>query len=348
MATSPTSWPDGLSPPIAPSTMRSPLPCSSPRAVAAVLSTAAFLAAGGSAAEPSKIPPELAWNYGDVETARSTALGGAVRAFGPATTALYANPANLAATQVYHIEALGQIWPEGRRQSYGATAADSVTSRLAGAIGGHYTIQDPDGFKRKAIDARIGLAFPLSDKLFIGAAGRLLRLEQNGLGPLGSSPASGGLRNALIINGVTFDAGLTLKPTQTFAISVVGQNLTNPGTGIQPTSVGGGLAFANTDLTLEADVVNDFTTYNASKIRAMGGGELLVSNHFPIRAGYRYDQGQKTQWISGGAGYLDQSFAVEASVRRSIDGPGATAIVVGVQYFLESTGAVRRPVEYSE
>jgi hypothetical protein len=316
------------------------------------MATAAFLAivtrTETASAEPSKLPPEIGWNYGDVETARSTALGGAVRAVGPATTALYANPGNLAATQVYHLEALGQIWPEARRQSYGATAADSVTSRLAGAIGGHYNLQDPDGFKRKAIDARLGLAFPLSDKLFIGAAGKLLRVEQNGLGPLGSSPASGGLKDELIVNGVTFDAGLTLKPAPTFAIAVVGQNLTNPGTGLQPTTVGGGLAFANTDFSVEADVVNDFTTYQASKLRAMAGAELLVSNHFPIRAGYRFDQGQKTQWISGGAGYLDQSFAVEASVRRSVEGPGATAIVIGIQYFLESTGAVRRPVEYSE
>jgi hypothetical protein len=313
-----------------------------------LLSAAVLGSAREASADPAKIPPELAWNYGDVETARSTALGGAVRAIGPATTALYSNPANLAATQVYHLEGLAQIWPEGRRQSYGAAAADSVTSRLAGAIGGNYTVQDPDGFKRKAIDARLGLAFPLSDKLFIGAAGKLLRLQQDGLGPFGSSLPSGGLHDELIVNAVTFDAGLSLRPTQSFAISVVGQNLTNPGTGLQPTTVGGGLAFANTDLTIEGDIVNDFTTYGKSQIRGMAGGEYLVSNHFPVRLGYRYDQGQGTQWVSGGLGYLDQAFAVEASVRRSVDGPGATAIVVGVQYFLESTGMVRRPVEYAE
>lgn len=320
----------------------------SPRGLGALLAAASALVANVAVAEPSTLPPEIGWNYGDIETARTAALGGATRAFGSATTALYANPGNLAATQVYHLEALAQIWPEARRQSYGATAADSVTSRLAGAIGGHYTIQDPDGFKRKAIDARIGLAFPLSDKLFLGAAGKLLRLQQNGLGPLGQSFPSGGLKGDLIVNAVTFDAGLTLKPTPSLALAAVGQNLTNPGTGLQPTTLGGGVGFANQDLTLEVNVVNDFTTYDASKLRAMAGGELLIQNHVPVRLGYRYDQGQKTQWISGGAGYIDQSFALEVSVKRTVDGPGATAVIVGIQYFLENTGAVRRPVEYAE
>lgn len=298
------------------------------------------------AADPSKLKPEIGWNYGDIETARETALGGAVRGFGQSSTALYTNPANMASTQVYHLEALAQIWPEAKRQSYGGSAVDSVTSRVAGGLAGHYTIDDPDGLKRKSTDARVGLAFPISDKFYIGAVGKYLRARQDGLGPLGPSFASGGLSGKPVVAGFTFDTGVTVKPIPSLAIGVVGTNLSNPGTTFQPTSLSGGIGFATGDFSLEGDVLGDFTTYDKTKVRAMAGGELLLGDHFPVRLGYRFDQGQATHAISGGAGYLDQQFAIEVGLRRTVAGEAATAVVIGLQYFLESSGGGSRQVQY--
>ena len=48
-------------------------------------------------------------------------MGGALRALGNGVTGLYLNPANMALTRVYHLMALAQIWPESRRQTYGAS-----------------------------------------------------------------------------------------------------------------------------------------------------------------------------------------------------------------------------------
>ena len=76
-------------------------------------------------ADASAIVPEVGYNYGEVETARSAAMGGALRALGNGVTGLYLNPANMALTRVYHLMALAQIWPESRRQTYGAAAVDS-------------------------------------------------------------------------------------------------------------------------------------------------------------------------------------------------------------------------------
>ena len=63
-------------------------------------------------ADASDLVPEVGYNYGEVETARSAAMGGALRALGNGVTGLYLNPANMALTRVYHLMALAQIWPE--------------------------------------------------------------------------------------------------------------------------------------------------------------------------------------------------------------------------------------------
>src|SRR5262245_20147293 len=88
---------------------------------------ASALMARPSAADPSELVPEVGYNYGEIESARATALGGAMRALGNGTTALYMNPAGMPLTRVYHLEGMAAIWPEARRQSYGAAAVDSVT-----------------------------------------------------------------------------------------------------------------------------------------------------------------------------------------------------------------------------
>lgn len=325
------------------------------RSFSAVLVTVAAVLAAPRADAQSKLEPEVGWNYGEVETARTAALGGAARAFGSATSGLYLNPASMATTRVYHLEALAQIWPEAKRQTYGAGAVDSVTTKLAGGIGGHYGIQDSEGLKRKWTDVRFALAYPFSDKLFAGLGGRYLKLQQNGFGPLGDSLASGGLRNETMISSLSFDAGLTLKPSKELAIAILGQNLTNPGTGFQPTMFGGGVGYGTDDFTIEGDVLADFTTWidpdgsSKTTLRGMLGAEYLAGDHYPLRLGYRYDEGQKTHAVSGGLGYVDPQFALEVSVRRTVAGPDvmtpATSVIIGLQYFLESTGITRAPMD---
>lgn len=303
------------------------------------------LVAGRAAAAPSSLPPEVGYNYNEIETPRTAALGGAVRATGNALEGLFFNPANMAVTRVYHIGAFAQIWPEARRQSYGGAAVDSIESsiRLAGGLGGTWNLQDPDRIDRRWTDLRFAFALPFSDRFFLGIGGRYLWLKQNGFGPLGNSAASGGLPNGDIVKGFTFDAGATFKPTDALLLSIVGQNLNNPDTSFQPTTFGGGIGVATGDLTVEGDVVGDFTTWNSTTARAMGGVEYLAGDHYPLRLGYRYDQGANSHAISGGLGYIDSTFAAEIAVRRVVSGDPATTVVLGFTYHLESTGLTPSP-----
>lgn len=291
-------------------------------------------------ADKSSLAPEVGYNYEEIETPRLTATNGATRALSSSTEALFSNPANMSASRVYHLNALAQIWPESRRQSYGVAAVDSVGSsaRVAGGIGATYNTQDSDGINRKWTDVRFALSYPFSEHFYLGVGGRYLRLKQNGEGPLGSSSASSGLSGDYIVNGFGLDAAATIKPTDGLALSVVGSNLNNPGSSFQPTSFGGGIGFGKELFSLEGDVLADFTTWDRTTLRAMAGGEFLAGDHFPLRAGYRYDDGAKSHSLSAGLGYVDAQFGAEVALRRVISGESATAIVFGFSYHLDSGG----------
>jgi opacity protein-like surface antigen len=291
-------------------------------------------------ADKSTLPPEVGYNYQEIETPRITATNGATRALSSSTEALFDNPANMSAARVYHLTALAQIWPESGRQSYGAAAVDSVGSsaRVAGGLGATYNTQDTDGINRKWTDVRFALSYPFSDKFYLGLAGRYLTLSQNGLGPLGSSAASSGLAGKHIVQGFSFDAGATIKPTEGLSLAIVGTNLNNPGNGFQPMGLGGGIGFGQDSFSLEADIAADFTTWDRTTARAMAGGEVLLGDHFPVRAGYRYDDGAKSHSVSGGVGYVDTTYGAEIAFRRVVSGDPVTAIVFGFSYHLDSGG----------
>jgi opacity protein-like surface antigen len=313
------------------------------------------LFAAQSRADPSPLVPEVGFNYGEVESGRSAGMGGAVRALGSAMTGAYSNPANIALTRVYHLQALAQIWPEARRQTYGAGAVDSVSGRVAGAIVGQYGVLDPDGVRRRWTDVRVALALELSDRFYVGVTGKYLKLRDTGVPRAGfglaPSLAAAGLVDQSTVDNITFDAGVTVKPTEQLYFGVVGTNLTNPGHGFQPLSLGGGIGYGSSDVTLEGDFVADFTTFtneqgqSRTTVRAMLGFEYLAGDHYPLRLGYRYDQGQKTHALSFGLGYIDPQFSVDVAVRRTVAGSDpyapVTSIVIDLQYFLEATGIIR-------
>lgn len=290
---------------------------------------------------PSQLPPELGYNHGEQETPRSVAMGGALRALSNSVEALYLNPANMATMRVYHLAGAAQIWPQARRQTYGGAAVDSVVNRqhIAGGVAANWTRQDADALDRGAVDFRFGLALPLSDQFFVGGAARYLTLTQDGYdraAGLRPSVASGGLPDENIVADITFDAGLTLKLTPEFAMSVVGQNLTDTGHGFLPLLLGGGLGYGSEDFSLEVDAAGDFTTFDEGKLRAMVGGELLVADVFPVRAGYQYDEAFGTHAVSGGVGYTSSEFSIDAGLRTLVEGPKSLTVIFGFKYHVDS------------
>lgn len=335
------------------------LPRTSERAVvgasAAALAGALLLGAAPAAAEPDpfnpdRLPTQVLYNYGENETTRSGAMGGALRSLGSGTSALFLNPAAMTTTRVYHIEAQAQLSPEAGRQIYGGNVVDSVTGRLAGAASFSGGFVDPKGTHRSLLDVRAGLAYPVSDRFSIGLGGRWLKLNQESItAPFALDSLSGGLGDPAgkrdsrfaFVNALTFDVGVTARLGDNVYLSAVGQNLTYPNNGVLPTTVGGGLGFANANLSIEGDGVADLSSWGKPTARLMAGGEYLAGNHVPIRLGYRFDQGAKLHTLSAGLGYISSEFSIEGTVKRTLSQPGVTTMIFSVSYFLESSGLTR-------
>ncbi len=314
--------------------------------LAGALAAAVLGASGPAYADPSKLAAPIAHNYGEQETARQTAMAGGLRALGNSTAAMFQNPASMPETRAYHIEGVVQLMPEAARHLYGGAVVDSMTSRLTGGFAFVGGFIDKDGLDRSLIDARLALAYPLSERFFVGLGGRYAKIWERGLGEFGASKLSGGLVDPdggrfPFVSAFTFDAGITVKATESLHIAALGQNLTHPGNALLPTMLGGGIGYGTNDFSIEADGLADFDSWGKTTGRFMAGGEYLVGDHFPLRLGYRYDQGAKLNWLSGGLGYLGREFSIEGSVRRSVSSPGGTMVVVSLAYFLESAGIGR-------
>jgi opacity protein-like surface antigen len=271
-------------------------------------------------------------------------MGGALRAFSNSLEALQDNPANLAATRVYHMGGIAQFWSKANRQSYAVSIVDSVVSRshLAGGVSANWLFQDPDGVNRRGLDLRFGLGFPLSDRVLVGASGRYLDLSEHGfprgLSLLPPSVASSGLRRESMVKDITVDAGITIRAGDNIGISLVGNNITEPGHSLLPFCLGGGIGYGTNLVTLEADLLGDFTTYDQTKLRGMGGLEYLAAGQYPLRMGYRYDDGQKSHALSGGLGYSSKEFSFDVSLRRILGDNSETAFFFGLRYHVESLG----------
>jgi len=292
-------------------------------------------------ADPSSTTPQQGYDLGEIQNPRTVAMGGAQNATGTSTTALYLNPANLPYAHVYHFEALADFSPEARRTNFGGAIADSSTSKLAGAFGGMWSQVDPDGARRAWTDLRLALAFPLADQISIGMTGRYLRVSQSvANGAFGDSFVSDGTRNDPVFSRFTFDAGVTVAPTPGLYFGLVGHNLTNPGTSLAPTTLAGGVGFTKDVFTLEANGLADFTTWKGTRGRFMFGGELMLAGHVPLRAGYRYDGGQRAHALSAGLGYVDKRWSVEVGGRHDIvaDHP-MTLFSMSLRYFVDPKAA---------
>lgn len=327
-----------------------------PRVHASIVGAALALAAGActtllapTARAQTYRPPEYGYGYAEVEGPRTLALGGATRAFGWSTSAVGANPANVAAQRVYHAEGLASYDAAPHRFQYGISVIDGVTSKMAMGIQvvrstlGNSLGTDSDAYQRTSNDIRLTGAYPLGDRFLLGMTGRWLRVSQDGVGPFGPSGVSksGGDTNANIF---TFDVGLMLALSESFRIGAVGYNLTAPKDGLAPLMIGGAVGFRAGDFTLEANVVgSDKSYWGGWKARYQGGAEYLVADRYPLRIGFVHDTGAKRSSLSGGLGYVEKQFAFDVAVRGDLSAPDvagkALVFVVGLRYFLDNGAA---------
>lgn len=258
-------------------------------------------------------------------TARVMALGGGGHAVGLSTSSLYVNPAAMNLSRVYHADTAALWDPSVGRWSFGGAVVDSTRTVGAG-LAYSYSTLDADG-GRSSHDVRLGVAITLAEGVTLGLSGRYMNF---------SGPGSANGRLGVAYSGITLDAGLAVRPWRWLTLGATGYSLTNPDTALAPLSVGGGVAIAPLDeLTITGDMVWDLRTFDAPRPRYSGGVEFLAGQ-VPLRVGYTYDDtrgDRPVHLITGGLGYLDQSFGIEAAVRQEVSGGSQTTLLLNLRYF---------------
>jgi hypothetical protein len=303
----------------------------------------ALLVSSVAHAGPATTSIEQGYDLGEIQAPRGIGMGGALNALGSSTEALYLNPANLTSTRVYHFELLGSYWLDAQRYSIGGAVVDSSSSRLAGGFAGSGSCQDcfdSAGIHRNFGDLRLGVAYPFGNLLSIGLVARYLHVDQAiSSGPFGATLVSDGTPDGPIMNTFTVDLGVALTPIPPLHFGLVGHNLTDPGTGLAPTTLAGGVGYDGGVFAVEADVLGDFTTFGHPEGRVMAGGELFVGQHVPLRIGYRYDDGTRSHSLFAGVGYINKQWGIELSGGRDVYAAHPSTIFgLGLRYFYDSSG----------
>ncbi len=158
--------------------------------------------------------PALAFAQGeqpgfrDFMQARNYAMGGAYRALGLGTEAIDGNPAAMGLRKRYEID-LGGALDTQTKFSYGSAAIyDTQTSELGAGVSYHLISVGRGDRNRIAHQATLALSYPLSQSIILGASGHYVL--ENG---------------AFHRSGITMDAGLALKMSDSISASLSAHNL---------------------------------------------------------------------------------------------------------------------------
>lgn len=264
----------------------------------------------------------------DFETARTIGAGLGLRAGAYGATAAITNPANLPLGRVYHMEAFTQYTPREGGVSFGSVIVDSSTNRIRAGVASRAIFGDGEHDYRGS-ESRLALGTALSDAIGIGLSARYLRLVTR-------DRTSDGYALSPELRVLTMDASLRVTPFEGFFVAAYGYNLIRTHSVIAPTQIGGGLAYQyKTKFQVGFDLLVDLTTFSAPRPLYGGGIEWWPSDHYPIRAGYRRDEGRKIHTLTMSVGYNDTRYAVELALRQELGEFRQSTLLVSARYAID-------------
>jgi hypothetical protein len=277
---------------------------------------------------------------------RATGAGGALRAAGAGSAAVFLNPGGLSLTRAYVIEAAYDFRPGDNSNIVGASITDSVTTRVAAGL--YYTFLNAQpGFGgveylRRGHEVGMAVAYPIGDVFHLGVTNKYLYVD--------TKADSGALPGARA-HGYTLDVGGILRLGSVLNLGVVGQNLVNVHSFEAPRTLGLGLAAVlSTLFLLEFDAVirwrglPDLATGTALGTRARAsyhvGTEYFFGGAFPLRLGYsrdyRFAATRDDNFFHAGIGYITTAFGAEFGIRQQLGGSGAeTLLAFALKLFVQ-------------
>lgn len=264
----------------------------------------------------------------DFETARTlgTALG--LRAGVNGAGAVLVNPANLSLGRLYHAEAITQYVPSSSLVSFGSVIADSSTSRVRAGFASR-AILGREEKDYRGHDSRLSLGMGLGDAISVGVSLRYLRLRSRDQ-TVDGYPLSPELR------AFTMDAALRVTPFEGFHVAALAYNLIRTDSPLAPTQLGGGIAYQYQDvLQVGADVLVDLSTFDTPTVLYGAGLEWIAGERYPLRAGYRRDEGRKVNGITSSFGYVAERYAIDLAWRQEIGPYRETQVLFSARYVLD-------------
>lgn len=264
----------------------------------------------------------------DFETARMVGTGLGLRAGAFGTTAVLVNPANLPLSRSYHVEGFVQYIPVEGGVSFGSVVADSSTQRIRAGVASRGIFGDGEHDYR-GNDQRLALGTALSDAIGLGVGVRYLRLRAR-------DQTSDGFPSSLELRRITLDAAVRVSPMEGLHVSVLGYNLIRTKSLLAPTQIGGGVVYQfRSVLQVGGDFLADLTTFDHTTVLYGAAVEAWIAERFPIRAGYRRDEGRKIHALSFGVGFVEARYGIELSLRQELGPYRQSVLLVSARYALD-------------
>jgi hypothetical protein len=233
---------------------------------------------------------------------------------------IFVNPAALAARKRYSVEA---AWMLDRRgadttgQFFGSSVVDSTSSAVTAGVA--YT-RVPSGPYEGHL-AHLAIAFPLAERLFLGATGKYGTLD----GPDD-------------VQAATVDAGLFWEIARYVTLGAAGYNLIPVGhDDVAPMGAGAGVTVGSEQsfqVTGEWRADFDRSPDGETKNRFGAGAEYLLARLVAVRAGWQRDEVLDTDWWSAGIGILRGRVALDAGYRQSLDDATSRQFGLSLRVFM--------------
>jgi hypothetical protein len=262
---------------------------------------------------------------------RSLGMGGGLRGAATGDTGPLLNPSGMSLIQSYNVEA-DYFFARVRDEHFlHASIVDSTSGyKLAGGLYYTYHTDNPDGPSAgHGHEAGLALSLPFGERVAIGGTMKYFRLA--GDQAVGASTG-----------GVTYDAGVTVRITESLSLGFVGANLKNLSLGQAPRALGYGVAFSpGADLMLVVDGVTNLTAdmpLPRKGTRLSAGGEILLAKKVTLRAGGGYDGISQNGFFTAGlaavseAGTLD--FGARQDAFRGGTAPRDTILAISFRLFV--------------
>lgn len=262
------------------------------------------------------------------------AMGGVGVASGASTTALYTNPAGLAAHRAHNFE-FGFSRDRGfKRSSFFVQSADGQAPGFVqgGSSFAYESGTLPDGRTRTGYDVRGGLAFAGSSdvaQMMIGLTTRYMDIDYGKSATIAKRS----------ITGWTGDLGMTVAFTGNLRLGFVWRNVLALDPVEAPERLAGGIAVVLSGVIVAVDgswgVDTPGTTYRA-------GAAVNIGESFQLRGGYIYSElgtfdaaaTGPAHWASGGFGFRFGRYSVDAALALDVARPAEMQLTVALNFYM--------------